>query len=319
MLLRGLRWGLAGALVAWTVVRLLGLERGWPLVPLFAFTPWAAAFALLCALLGAVLRWRLFTLVCLACGLILAVAIAPRVIPNRAPEDAQGVRLRVLAINVAGNPETAGTVRALVRRYRPDVLSVLELPPEVVTAYDVAGIDELLPHQVLEPRPAFEGTGLYSRIPLRVAPGPSDTEFAIAAASMAPRGAAPLEVYAIHARAPTSPSETRQWREDLRALPPTGDGGMRILAGDFNATLDHHELRRLIGRGYHDAAEQAGNGLRMTWSDESRLPPLVAIDHVLADRRMRVASARVVTVPGSDHHGVLAELVLPRDADRGGE
>ena len=34
---------------------------------------------------------------------------------------------------------------------------------------------------------------------------------------------------------------------------------MRILAGDFNATLDHAELRRLIGRGYHDAAEQAGH------------------------------------------------------------
>jgi endonuclease/exonuclease/phosphatase (EEP) superfamily protein YafD len=38
---------------------------------------------------------------------------------------------------------------------------------------------------------------------------------------------------------------------------------------------------------------------------------------VLADRRVRVASARIVTIPGSDHRGVLAELVLP-DADRGG-
>ena len=49
----------------------------------------------------------------------------------------------------------------------------------------------------------------------------------------------------------------------------------------------------------------------------ARLPPLVAIDHVLADRRIRVASARTVPIDGSDHRGVLAELVLP-DADRGG-
>ncbi len=37
-----LRWGLAGALVAWTLIRAFGLERGWPLVPLIAFTPHVA-------------------------------------------------------------------------------------------------------------------------------------------------------------------------------------------------------------------------------------------------------------------------------------
>jgi endonuclease/exonuclease/phosphatase (EEP) superfamily protein YafD len=303
--------------VAWTLTRLLGLERGWPLVPLLAFTPWIAAVALIAAVVGAVLRHRLFTLACGACALVLAVLLAPRVIPNRAPDDAAGVRLRVLSINVASNPGTASSVRALITRYRPDVVSVLELPLAVVHAYEVAGIPELLPHQVLEPRDGFAGTGLYSRIPMRVTPRPVNTLFAISAASMAPAGAAPLEVFAVHARAPTSPSAARQWLTDLRALPPTGEGGMRILAGDFNATLDHHELRRLIARGYHDAGEQAGIGLRMTWSEDSFLPPAVAIDHVLADRRIRVVSARTVPIGGSDHRGVLTELLLP-DADRGG-
>ena len=318
MLLRGLRWGLAGALVAWTLIRLLGLDRGWPLVPLFAFTPWVAAFALAVAIVAAVLRWRVFALVAGGCAIVLAVAIAPPVIPNRALEDAPGVRLRVLSANVAGETATGDDLRALIRRYRPDVLSVLELPPEVVRAYDAAGIGELLPHQVLEPRPGFTGTGLYSRIPLRAAPKP-DTLFSIASASVAPEGAAPLELYAVHARAPTSPDRTAQWRSDLRALPPSGNGGLRILAGDFNATLDHHEFRRLLARGYRDAAEQAGNGVQMTWSVKRSFPPAtVAIDHVLADRRVHVASTRIVTIPGSDHRGVLAELVLPRDTDRGG-
>ena len=93
---------------------------------------------------------------------------------------------------------------------------------------------------------------------------------------------------------------------------------MRVLAGDFNATLDHAELRRLIGRGYHDAAERAGVALRPTWPvGKGLLPTLITIDHVLADRRVRVVSARSVRIPGSDHRGVLAELLLP-DADRGG-
>jgi endonuclease/exonuclease/phosphatase (EEP) superfamily protein YafD len=38
----------------------------------------------------------------------------------------------------------------------------------------------------------------------------------------------------------------------------------------------------------------------------------VTIDHVLADRRVRVISARSVAIPGSDHRGVLAELLLTR-------
>ena len=318
MLLRGLRWGLAGALVAWTVIRLLGLERGWPLVPLLAFTPWVAALALVAAVIGAVLRRRLFALVAGACAFVLAVAIAPRLVPNRAPADAPGVRLRVLAANVAGNPAAADDFVALLRRLRPDVVSVVELSPEVVRAYDAAGMPSVMPQRVLRARPGFDGTGLYARLPLRIAPGPEATTFAITAAAASPRGAAPLELFAVHVQAPTSPGEASDWKRDLRALPPTGDGGLRVLAGDFNATLDHAELRRLLDRGYRDAAEQAGSALRTTWSTEaSPLPPTVTIDHVLADRRVRVASARPVTLPGSDHKGLLAELVLP-DADRGG-
>jgi endonuclease/exonuclease/phosphatase family metal-dependent hydrolase len=50
----------------------------------------------------------------------------------------------------------------------------------------------------------------------------------------------------------------------------------------------------------------------MTWpTDQSPLPAMVAIDHVLVDRRIRLASARTVAIPGSDHRGVLTELVLP--------
>jgi endonuclease/exonuclease/phosphatase (EEP) superfamily protein YafD len=318
MLLRGLRWGLAGALVAWTLIRLLGLDRVWPVVPLFAFTPWVAALALLAAIVGAVLRWRLFALVCAASGLVLAVAIAPRVVPNRAPEDARGVRLRVLAANTGGVSLSAPELVQALRRWRVDVASLVELPPESVAAYDANGIGDVLPYRVLRPRPGFTGTGLYSRIPLREAPGPEGTRFTVSAASLAPRGAAPFELYAVHVPAPTSPGATADWRNDMRALPGTGEGGLRILAGDFNATLDHSELRRLLDRGYHDAAEQAGSGLRMTWpTDASPVPPLIAIDHVLADSRVRVASARRVAIPGSDHDGVLAELVLP-DTDRAG-
>ena len=165
---------------------------------------------------------------------MLAVAIAPRVMPNRAPDDAPGVRLRVLAANVAGaRPPRPSSSRAL-RRWRVDVASLIELPPASVRAYDAQRRSAtLLPHQVLRPRPGFSGTGLYSRIPLREAPAPAGTRFAISAASLAPRGAAPFELY----------SRPRAGAHQPRRDAPTGattcarcPGRARAACGSWPAT-----------------------------------------------------------------------------------
>jgi len=311
MLLRAVRWGLAGVLVAWTLLRLLGLDLGWPVVPLLALTPWVAALAVVCALAALLLGRKLFALLVGACALALIVALAPRVVPNRAPADATGVRLRVLAANVAGVDRAAPEVVALARRLRVDVLAVAELTPEVAGAYDRAGIAKLLPYHSLNPQPAFFGTGLYGRLPLREAPAPAGTRYGLSAAAASPRGAAPFEVLAIHVPAPTSPDDAADWRRDMRKLPGSGEGGLRILAGDFNATLDHAELRRLIATGYVDAASVVGGGLRPSWPVGRLLPP-VTIDHVLADRRCGIRGVTVHKLPGSDHRAVIAELQIPR-------
>jgi endonuclease/exonuclease/phosphatase (EEP) superfamily protein YafD len=312
MSLRRLRWGLVGGLAAWTLIRAFGLERGWPLVPLFAFTPYVALLALLVAAVAAWRRWWAGALVAGACAALLVALLAPRAIPERAPAGAAGVRIRVLAANVAANDAAAGRVIAAVRRWDVDVFSVLELPPEVVLAYRSAGADALFPSRVLQPRPGFSGTGLYSRLPLVSAPSPPGTRFALASAQLRAPGAEPVALLAVHLRAPTDGAATATWRREMRTLPGSGTGLPRVLAGDFNATLDHAELRRLLERGYRDAAERAGVALRPTGpADRSLLPALVTIDHVLADRRVQVVGVRTVAVPGSDHRGVLADLLLP--------
>jgi endonuclease/exonuclease/phosphatase family metal-dependent hydrolase len=200
-----------------------------------------------------------------------------------------------------------------------DVLALQEFTAADQAGLDAAGVSGVLPYRATYPQPGVVGSAVYSRYPLRDADVRVLTwGFTQARATIEVPGAAPVEFESVHPTAPYKREAVPRWAADLAAQPPaTVDGVVRILAGDFNATLDHHELRRLIGRGYHDAAEQAGNGLRMTWSDDSWAPRLVAIDHVLADRRMGVASTEIVAIPGSDHRGVFAELVLP-DADRGG-
>jgi endonuclease/exonuclease/phosphatase (EEP) superfamily protein YafD len=314
MLLRRLRWGLAGVLVAWTLIRAFGLERGWPLVPLMTFTPHVALLGLVAAGLAGWRRWWIGALVMGGCALVLVALLVPRALPDRAPADAPGVRVRVLAANVAGNDTVARQMLAATRRWHVDVFSAVEVPPRVVRGYDAAGARMQFPHRALEPRPGFMGTGLYSRLPLRPLTPPRGTEFAWSAAELRLPGAAPVDLLAVHVPAPTTPEAAAHWRRDMRALPAAGaTEPVRVLAGDFNATLDHAELRRQIGRGYHDAAEQAGDALRPTWpAGKHLLPTLITIDHVLADRRVRVVSVRTVRLPGSDHRGVLAELLLPQ-------
>jgi endonuclease/exonuclease/phosphatase (EEP) superfamily protein YafD len=314
MLLRRLRWGLAGALVAWTLIRAFGLERGWPLVPLMAFTPHLAVLALLGVVVAAWRRWWAGALVGVACAAVLIALLVPRAVADRPPPSATGVRLRVLSANIAGNPAAARAVLRQLKDWKPDIVSFLELPPQAVAAYDAAGIRSAFPHRVLRPLPGFTGTGLYSRLPLQRLPPPPGTRFGIAAARVGLPRAAPLEALSVHVPAPTSPGRTGHWRHDMRALPGArSPGPVRVLAGDFNATLDHAELRRVMDRGYRDAAERAGVALRPTWpAGRTLLPTLVTIDHVLADRRIRVLSARSVPISGSDHRGILAELLVPR-------
>jgi endonuclease/exonuclease/phosphatase (EEP) superfamily protein YafD len=84
-----------------------------------------------------------------------------------------------------------------------------------------------------------------------------------------------------------------------------------VLAGDFNATLDHAALRAVLRRGWADAAQVTGRGLVWTWRP-LRLPwPRLTIDHVLIDPRISVAGVQLARLPGSDHRALVVDLVLP--------
>ncbi|MBE2997876.1 endonuclease/exonuclease/phosphatase family protein [Nocardiopsis sp. HNM0947] len=114
-----------------------------------------------------------------------------------------------------------------------------------------------------------------------------------------------------HPVPPVAPSGIERWTYETASLPEADDGGpLRIVAGDFNATLDHAALRDLLASGYVDAAAETGNGLEPTWPNGRPSPPLT-IDHVLVDGTASVDATSVHDAPGSDHRAVLATLTLP--------
>jgi endonuclease/exonuclease/phosphatase (EEP) superfamily protein YafD len=262
---------------------------------------------------AALLRQRAAAVVAALVALVLAIAVAPRALGGpSAPDGQPGPRLRVLAVNMHLGTGSADALVALARSTHADVLSVVEMTPDLVVRLNAAGLGELMPHYVLAPRPGSDGTGLFARRPLASAPGVRGAIALMVAGRPRIGGAPPVEIVAIHPSAPQSRTGTGAWRRDLRALPPATSSPLMVLAGDFNATLDHAELRRLLDTGYDDAAAQVGAGLRWTWPVGRRFPPPVTIDHVLADRRIGVRAVSVHTIPGTDHRAVLAELQLPK-------
>jgi endonuclease/exonuclease/phosphatase (EEP) superfamily protein YafD len=307
-------WALVAIGLLWVIVRLFGLERGYPLVPLIAYTPYVAALAVPVAAAAAALRMWPAAAAAALVAVALAIVVLPRAFGSGDSVDrSAGERLDVLAANLMlGNADPEALVE-LVRRERIDILAVQELTPGAAVALRRAGIAHLLAKRALFPEPGSAGSGLYSRYPLRSAvPGDTVADgFAMPRASLDIPGAGSVGLVSVHPVPPTSSAQTGTWEDGLRSLPPaTPEADPWILAGDFNATLDHAELRDLLDSGYVDAADATGEGLSATWPSDL-IPPPVTIDHVLADERIAVADASVHELPGSDHRAVSAEVYLP--------
>ena len=244
--------------------------------------------------------------------ILLAAAVLPRAFPGQPMASiADGVTYDVLTSNVRLGDGDAEALTELVAAWQVDLLSVQELTDDAAARLRDAGIDELLPHRELSPtRVGSSGAGLYSRFPLeRLEDVPGGISRQVHAVADVP-GVGDVELVAVHPFPPIESSVPR-WLEGLEGLPRATSGRLRVLAGDFNSTLDHAPFRDLVASGYVDAAAARGEGLVMTWPSGRKFPPQVAIDHVLADERIHVAAAAIHTVPDTDHRAVLARLQLP--------
>jgi endonuclease/exonuclease/phosphatase (EEP) superfamily protein YafD len=301
--------------LGWAALRLFGLDSDRYTSALVALSPYAVPLGLAIAVVGLVLRRWLVTLVVGVATIALVLTLAPRMIRD-SPAAAQGTPIRVLSANMHFGDGDAARIVDLVRRNEVDVLSIQELTPELASALNRAGLAELLPHRVFHAEPGAEGTGIASRYPLReLALVPPSTMHQPSALVDLP-GGRDVEFVAVHPIIPVGTDTTADWSREIGALPdPSGSGAPapRVLAGDFNATLDHAPLRALLGRGYADAAELTGDGLRATWPGAGvRLPPPVTIDHVLVSGGVAVQGYESFDVNRSDHRAILARLVLPR-------
>jgi endonuclease/exonuclease/phosphatase (EEP) superfamily protein YafD len=295
--------------VAYVGLRIAGFEAIEFLVAAMALTPYVAAFGLLLGLLCVLLRRRVVGVTVVLLALALGALLVPRVLSEEQP-DADGPRLRIMALNLYVGRADPETVVRLVREQKIDVLALPELTRQGDEALTDAGLEELLPNRVYDTDSTGSGTAVLSRFPLRQLV--LMKESTLAQPSMVvdlPGDDDDVELTAVHIQPGVRTGTAGTWRTELAELPRTSER-IRILAGDFNASFDHTAFRTVVDRGYADAAESTGNGMEATWSTWPFGPP-VTIDHILADDRCAFGSYAAFDVPGTDHKALVSEIILP--------
>jgi endonuclease/exonuclease/phosphatase (EEP) superfamily protein YafD len=281
-----------------------------------------SSYLMLCGPLSVVLLTlaRRWILAIVAVGLTMAT-LAVQLPLYRGSDAARtaGVGLRVISANLfEGQADPSYLVRSA--REHADVLAFQELTPQEADRLSAAGLDATFPYRWLDPRAGAAGVGVWSRLPMHAAKRIGGYTFALVSAQIRVAGISidPTVVVA-HMTGPW-PQPIDGWRRDLDRLPVTllelaqqTSGGSVIVAGDLNSTTDMRPFRGLLRNGYRDAAEQSGAGIEPTFPANCRLPPFIAIDHILT-RSSTATSLSTIKIPDSDHRGLAATVIIPRSS-----
>ena len=121
-----------------------------------------------------------------------------------------------------------------------------------------------------------------------------------------------VRVVGVHLTAPVGDWRTTAWRhESARAAEVFSELGPNVVvAGDFNATGQHHVIRSLIDAGFRDAHLERGRGLGATWPAGGRAIPVLRLDHIMVGPALDTVSLQRIDLPGSDHRGLLATIAV---------
>lgn len=298
----------AAATAGFAVVRVSGWSGGpYPLSALLAFTPYALGGALAASVVAAVTRERAALAALGLSAVVLGAAVVPRSVAASQPA-ASGPTVTITTANLLHGAADPAALARIVQRRGSDVVALQELNQPAMRALRAAGVFRTVPYAILGPGQVHDDVGVASRWPVRQLELGLPTVYNAVAVELP--GHAPVPVVSAHPTPPVRPRSQTTWRRWLAALPaPSGplEGG--VVAGDFNATLDHPQLRQLLDRGWRDAGLERGEALEPTWHG---LPlARLTIDHVLVPPGAAVLAYEVDDLPGSDHRAVTVTLRLP--------
>lgn len=137
-----------------TIVRLFGLDRGFPLVPLVALYPYVVLGAALTAGAAVLVRFPAAAIVAGAALVVGLIVLAPRVLPGPFPEtEPRGPRLALALLNLREGRADAAQVVSTVTDGSVDVFVAVEVTESSVDALAAAGLTRALPARGGAPGP----------------------------------------------------------------------------------------------------------------------------------------------------------------------
>lgn len=232
--------------------------------------------------------------------------------------------IRVMTWNTAGPATSPDAVARLAVAMEADIVSLPETSIETGEAVAIAMRElghPMWAHHAEDPSTEWDAgsttllispdLGDYAVIESSV-DGTSNTSTVPSAVAMPVSGDGPI-VVAVHAVAPR-PSYMSEWREDLRWLADQCASDNVILAGDFNATVDHMSGLGVDGGTLglcRDTAAETGNGSVGTWPADAPRVLGAPIDHVMATSEWVPTGSLVLDQndsSSSDHRPVVVQL-----------
>lgn len=238
------------------------------------------------------------------------------------PVPPDGTPLRLVSANALGPNRRPERFAAQAVALDADVLVVVEASGTILDHLEAAELRRTHQHGLVEKRARWSGCGIWSRYPLELLEAGDAGHAYIAARVDLPPPAGPVAVVAVHTYAPAKPHSGPKWLASLDALEGVigrlrADGHRVVAAGDWNATMGHRPLRRLIERQrLRDAHTVTGRGRARSWPQTWWFPAVALIDRVLVSDGVAVASISERPMAGSDHRALVADLLVsPHDLD----
>ncbi|MFT4229827.1 MAG: endonuclease/exonuclease/phosphatase family protein [Microbacterium sp.] len=320
-------FAIAAAIVSWP--QFFRLERTYPIAQLASFRgAIALAFGgiVVVALLLALVRpMRAFAasiaIVALVAGAANAAVLVSRGLGADSLPDATDTSVRVMTWNTAGEATAPDEIAETAVAMDADIVTLPETTEQNGEAVAIAMRE--LGHRMWVHNARYPGWDASSTTIL-ISPrlgdysviessedGSSNTSTVPSAVAMPVDGDGPI-VVAVHAVAPRQ-SYMKDWRDDLQWVADQCAVDNVIMAGDFNATVDHMAGYGtgggLLGR-CRDTADATGNGAVGTWP--ATLPALLGapIDHVMASGWKATGSVVIGSkdTSGSDHRPLVVQL-----------
>lgn len=230
--------------------------------------------------------------------------------PQVAP--AGSVPLRLVTANVLLDNPDVDRLAGELSRTGADVILLQEITPENIAVLQAAPLWAAYPERVADPLPGFHGSLILSRLPVTDGRAIDVAGMPMTRADIS-TAAGPVRIVDVHAKAPVDDVNTAIWVDQLAALArmQAPAGSALVMAGDFNATVDHGPFQRILAAGKRDAFLVAGSGYGATWPQWSGpVPPVMRLDHVVVGDGVDVVAVHDEASAGSDHRRLVADLVL---------